>query len=933
MRITSILCLCPVLAVNAQLTVTRTHEVVRHPDSITEMSVFDLDGDGDTDILLHGHYNHLTTWCENLGDESFSAPRVIEMRPRTLNYDIPFLADLEGDGLIDLYLEGQTRTRNLGGGGFSTPEALPGGIWPTSPPPYDYSVSYGPPFLQALKAFPNIRNGKDALLVTLPGTSIDVPYLGIYLIDETGSHFTFPLKINGEPIVDESFTYDGQFTIRVMDMDDDGDSDLLVATDDGPAVYRFDGIDNFSGPEPFGDAETEYLFFLDALTINLPGCEFPAVAATGYYYTEPSAEFPYGFESRRITVFTQSESGGQVGFDSAAPINRIELEGDHFYAMAAVPSSDPANGEELWIRSGTYNSELEIQSLDRLQSFQFITDVGWQIKDDIEIPGRGLGEILPMSLSTDGPPGLALRLGGESHVNISSDEKVIWASLDSLRSGTPNWITIAGPFNGFSEFQIADLDRDGKLDLISPDSSHGLGGPKSGRLHFIYDIDGERDHRVIETDNVEQFSGSSLPPGNRVVIGDVDVDLFPDIAISNGPANTISLLRNLGSRDFAAAAPLVTSSNILRPLRLNTTTHLFLEDGVINEQAPSPGALHESLHDLGITGLVVFTDMDDDGDSDVVASPCPLGDVVGWGEVGTSGSIVSWHFLSSSLAGEIKSDSLTPEIGWIDFRPDPVFVRVTEGQPGVSETPLPGPSLGDRTAGPYDGTLWPPVDLDRDGDYDLLALSKPPANENYSISVGPQDLVWHENLGSSWQRHAEPLLQPWYGIASIGSAKIQSIAHADHARVLFSNSQGEVYQLDFQALVPEGSFGSILGSYGLIGASAGAESDPDLDGLTNLEEILQGSSPIDPTPGKFNIPIAHVNPEGWDFSTALNLDGTGISAVTEVSSDLSEWVELPDAPDFISSENGVSTYRISDEMNTESTKRFARVRFTWAPQE
>lgn len=925
MKAASFILLFAVAAANAQLTVTGIRDVIREPFELMPMKVGDLDGDGDSDFLLQGGGNRMTTWCENQGDGTFAAPVVIELAPRAVNYDTPYLADLEGNGSVDVYSTSGTRARSLGGGNFSPPEPVPGGTWPTPLPPSPFP-NYPYPISDILLTLPGGPAGKDRLLIRSPGLDPEETVLRTYSLDAGGQAVLAPLMAGGVE-VNDPYQQWSPYSLVLLDAEGDGDIDLIHQYT--LTIYRNRGDGTFDAPVEIAPALVDS-YHGDYTAVRIPGSPLPALMIRETYGVDVNNDEDPDELHDRLTLRFQSVTGGQFTYGPESPQFRLDFGDDDPAAILALPAPDPSGGDEIWVRRMISHPYPTQPPRDRLQAYRFVPGTGWVLHADHEIPGRGWGELHALTLTPGGPPGLAVRLGGDSGVTGDREDKVIWASLDSLRSASPVWKTLAGPFNDFSEVRLADFDIDGELDLVSGEQSHGLGGGKSGRLHFIHDIGGERARQVIDTDSSDDFGGASPLSGNRIAIGDADGDLLPDLAISDGPADHIRLLRNLGGRSFSPPQVLATSSFILRPLRLDPARHLFLDGQRIFSQAPAAGTPATLRHDLGTAATVVLADMDADGIQDLVSSPCPLGPVTGWGKVGATGAVTSWRYLSP-LASEIRDSSGIPAMGWISGGASPAFKKVTEGIPGIASRPLPGPPTA--PPGVTAGMIGPPLDLDRDGDLDLLMLLTPPAAENFNISQGLKHLVWQENRGSHWQYHPEILFSLWHSPANSSSIVVQEILRPGVIRLLLGNGEGELFQLDFAAPVPGGTLGTWLASFGLAGASAGAESDPDGDGLSNLEEALQGTSPVVPTSGTFAIPVFASLPDGWIFSSALDLEGSGISAVAETSSDLATWIGLTAPWTPVGQAGARHLYRVADEDMPGEARRFVRFRFVWQAAE
>ncbi len=890
----TLLLLAAALPAAGQLSVTRVQEVAAHPYGLHRVQAEDLDGDGDLDLILQDQWEAaMIVWCENRGDGTFSPPIRLQVHPRDWERAPAIFADLDGDGRRDIYLW-KLKLTNLGNGDFTAAAPIPGAVWPT----FD-NYSEDKPFGETLAVIPAGDVTRDRLLVEKDRS------LYLYSIDEADEHHMTPLRsTGGSPLLDPEDWSREASNFRPLDLDEDGDFDLVEETDDHTHIHRNLGNDVFAEAEiltnPYRSDLTPEIF-------QVEGAPLPSVAIP------LSLSEPW---KTTIAIYEQSIAGNDLVEIAIHSEVRLEAEG----TLAAMVAVDDPGSTELWIRV------LRPEPLfrDWILCYQRQADGQWEQTVELQMPKKGWGELILMRLHADGPPGLLCRFGGASSTTSEADASVAWASLESLRIETPEWRTLAGPFTDFGEIHLLDLDLDGALDLITPEKRPTLNGSRSGRAHLIHDVMGRRETMTVNSDPTPSYSG--LWPGNRLVVGDADGDLFPDIAISDGSASAMHLLRNQGGRRFSEPellASLTPAENEpyphIIPLRLDSGGLRFFQGGQLFTKPTESASEPTFLHDFGTPGEVAFIDMDDDGDLDVVAAPCPLGDVTGWGEVGAGSTIVGWRFLASSLAKRMPNNENVVELGWISNSSPPSLETVREGQAGLNSIPLP-------EALPQEA-IWPPLDLDCDGDLDILELRIPPAGEWFGI-IGPRNLYWSENRGSRWQSHAESLLRTFHLFNPV-HASAHIISRSNLTTILYSNGHGEVRLLDFAALNASGTFGEILASHGLTGASAGPLADPDGDGLTNLEEVLQGSSPVDATPGLFHIPVARLDANGWNFTTSLPLQDSGIVASAETSADLQNWTPLASPPVPDTASDGTFRYRIEDP-EAGAARRFVRIRFAWS---
>ncbi|MFI5252106.1 MAG: FG-GAP-like repeat-containing protein [Bacteroidota bacterium] len=104
---------------------------------------------------------------------------------------------------------------------------------------------------------------------------------------------------------------------------------------------------------------------------------------------------------------------------------------------------------------------------------------------------------------------------------------------------------------------IADLDGDGKLDIIVVTSG-------SNEVSVYHNISSPGSLNSGSFASFIDFSTGSLP--NSVAIGDIDGDGKPDIVVTNGSSNTVSVLRN------ESAIGSITSASFDLPITFATGT-------------------------------------------------------------------------------------------------------------------------------------------------------------------------------------------------------------------------------------------------------------------------------------------------------------------------------------------------------------------------
>ena len=169
----------------------------------------DLDGDGDLDVLSASYFDNKIAWYENLGNGDFSAQAVLTGEAEGAT-DV-HAADLDGDGDLDvLFTSSDTLGwhANVGGGEFDQ-RPLPTGQMP-------------PPI--AVDTADLDRDGdEDIVSAVWSGATV------VWHENLGGDTFSPPRAFHGE-------VEDAARTVHAVDVDGDGDEDVLSAFVNEPAV-------------------------------------------------------------------------------------------------------------------------------------------------------------------------------------------------------------------------------------------------------------------------------------------------------------------------------------------------------------------------------------------------------------------------------------------------------------------------------------------------------------------------------------------------------------------------------------------------------------------------------------------------------------------------------------------------------------------------
>ncbi|MBK1881135.1 VCBS repeat-containing protein [Luteolibacter pohnpeiensis] len=893
----------------AQVDFSKYREITAFPLVVNDLQVNDFDQDGDDDLIMHGQ-NTLVVWSENLGDGQFALPKTIDFGERGKCDLAPVLVDLDGDGIKELVSGVNPTILSFSSLDIKTPLTVP---------------------------LPSVMNGVAEVQAVISGATGDREQfvmanpndggIGKYLVrlSSDGVLIVEPLMVDGLALneLPEYGIYDDDM-IGFFDADNDGDQDMYYTVSGEINIARNRGDGRFYNNEVIdGVADSFELYdpFRHApIAVYIVGEDYPVLVM------QPEEDEDDDVDWRSLIFRTQSVVDGNLKFapeDYCPPIMPAQGE-----LVESVIKMSPGVGfsDEIWVRFYEYdytdgNSFGYLN--DSLKIYRFGEDGQWYVASECILPYRGLGGMVPMQIALGGEDGVAFRCGGALYTryglysSIESENIIIWASNQSLRSGDPEWKTLVGPFMSIRDYQISDIDADGSYDLIGTQYDTALAGLVSGRVSIISDFLDSPKLSVFDSADSVIFESLSLSPKNNSVVGDLDHDGLQDLAVLNDQSGEIRYLQNLGGRRFAPGIVMTSSSQALKPVLIEQGNLFFQEAGLLKWLPADQAGSISTLYDIGAPADLVFSDMDSDGIKDVVAYPCPLGQVIGWGKINSQNQVIKWEYLSNEQPTWLSGESGKGSLMWFDS-PDsdhPTLSSVSSDKDGVAKVVFSGPVP--------DNLVFPPVDFDHDGDLDFLCVTSVWYEQYWYLY---SDITWYENQNRSLIWHPQSILQ-MYSIRS-GRLVMKEIERDGGPQFLLNSGLGEIFLLDPEVKLPLGQLKDWLGSYGLTGAVSGPDSDPDGDGIPNFAEALQNTSPLSVNTQPFSVPVTFAGNGKWTFTVPVELTGSGLEAVAEVSDDLESWQSLNATPELLDEEGGSYRYVISDISGSgTANRRFVRIKF------
>ena len=630
-------------------------------DFATSVTVGDMDGDGDLDILSASLFDDVVAWYENDGAADPTFTRIVITTATNGAYTLA-VGDMEGDGDLDI---------------FSTSR-------------YDDTVSWfendggiDPLFTERIIST-SVNNATDVSFGDLDGDG-DYDIAASSRDDDTIAWF----ENNGGST--PTFTKivltnaaDGARRVSIVDIDGDGDLDIFAVSNyddtvswfenDGAIAPSFteqvvthsaDGANGISVGDVDGDGDLD--LFL-ASTNDDTIAWYEATTKLQVTTVSPLAQSTSVATASSITIdFTTTLDPTTINLEavlitgSQTGIIEGTLSGGGTSTLLFDPLTDFKPGEIITVVLTTNLSSEDGSFLQQPTMFSFVVQTASlpspvsYIDHTITTAVDYVTKIKLVDLDKDGD----LDIVSSSY----NDDTIAWFENNGDSANpifTKNTITLTT--NGATSVLVADLDNDGDLDVVSSSSYD--------KTVAWYENDGNAvpmfTKNIITTTADWAFI---------VAVGDIDNDGDLDIISGSQGDQTLAWYENDGVPNPSFSLNVISTSvssihdlsvgdldndgdlDILVALQYNNTVSWFENNG-----APNPTFVRNNITTNAMTvKSVSLGDLDNDGDLDVLSTSTADNTIAWYENDGATNPTFTKTVISSTV-----SDLLTVNVGDVD---------------------------------------------------------------------------------------------------------------------------------------------------------------------------------------------------------------------------------------------------------------------------
>jgi len=637
-----------------------------------DVHVADMDGDGDLDIVSASYVDHTIAWYENDGaaDPSWTAA---DIATSAIGARDVHVADMDGDGDLDIVSASATDDTIAWyeNDGASDPSWTAADIATSADGAYDVHVA-------------DLDGDGDLDIVSASGNDDTIAwYENDGAADPSWS------------AADIATSADDVRGVHVADMDGDGDLDIVSASilDDTIAWYESNAADNNLDTDAVAGAD--YTAVSGTLTFD--------AGDTTATFTVPVLADSYP-ENNETATMTLSNAPNATLSDATGTLTITDDDSISFTGTTINQGlSDQAR--EVFLADMDSDGDLDI-----VVSSSKDNTVAWFENDGAANPGfshaniatnaRGGADVVVADMDADGDLDIVSASSG--------DDTIAWYENDGAANPTWSSEDIATSANGAYSVDVADMDGDGDLDIVSASDTDntiawyehdGTSDPSWSAANIATNVDGARGLSVADMDGDGDFDIVSAARDDDAI------DWFEN----DGAADPTWTKANIATTADGALDAKVADMDgdgdmdIISASHLDDTIAWYENDGAAD---PTWTAANIATNADGAVDLEA-ADMDGDGDMDIIAGS-RLDDTVSWYE-NDGAADPTWTAVDIDTSGDWVRDV---HIGDLD---------------GDGDLDIVVASRNDDTISWYENTCdgSDPLVLDLDGDgVELLGLGR-----------------------------------------------------------------------------------------------------------------------------------------------------------------------------------------------------------------
>lgn len=504
----------------------------------------------------------------------------------------------------------------------------------------------------------------------------------------------------------------GAQSVYAIDIDNDGDMDVLSASnDDGKIAWyeNLDGLGNF-GPENIITENTNNAREVYSIDLDNDGDN------------DIIAVFDVSIFDGRVSWFENLDGLGNFGPEKIiATIPNWSIE-----SIISVDIDNDSDNDVLFATAyGIYLSE----NLDGLGSFSSGELIIHEVTD--------IKSIFALDLNGDGN----LDLLSASWRDMDNDGKIAWyENIDGQGNFGPQHILSNADYP--SVIYATDIDGDGDNDVIFGSSVDG--GGVGDKIAWHENIDG------LGNFSVEKVISTQTVGVNSIFAADINGDNAIDILSASTEDDKLNWYKNINNGDSfetreiiseisTSFAQSVYSADINNDGNIDIISASLSDNKVAWFKNLGSGVFQQEIitESLGGASSVFATDMDSDGDIDVVAAS-RFGNKIVWFEnMDGLGNFGSERVIATNISGadyvyciDLDNDG---DMDVLSFSAWDKIIAWHENLDGLG-------NFGPKNIIDSNSSFIYAADIDNDGDVDLLSAS----------SIGPNgNIAWYENLDGS----------------------------------------------------------------------------------------------------------------------------------------------------------------------------------------